>query len=185
MGTLQNISHVSNNDSILGGEQSGPDTITAEHLQGANKKNLSFTFISFSGLLLLSQCFLTNTHTSRLPRTHRRETWVTLLPVQTESSQQSSGLLPPHLSVHPFIHESVHLSIHQHLNNSVCYLLNYQRSAHMWDLIMEVRWGRVHPHPLSNLQTPLKWDSVACSLHLHSNIKKQNAGCTEESRLNT
>lgn len=154
MGTLQNISHVSNNDSILGGEQSGPDTITAEHLQGANKENLSFTFISFSGLLLLSQCFLTNIHTSRLPRTHRRETWVTLLPVQTESSQQPSGLLPPHLSVHPFIHESVHLSIrlpphpsvhpfiiqfyafihesiHQHLNNSVCYLLNYQRSAHM------------------------------------------------------
>lgn len=117
MGTLQNISHVSNNDSILGGEQSGPDTITAEHLQGANKKNLSFTFISFSGLLLLSQCFLTNIHTSRLPRTHRRETWVTLLPVQTESSQQPSGLLPPHLSVHPFIHESVHLSIHSSFNS--------------------------------------------------------------------
>lgn len=118
MGTLQNISHVSNNDSVLirpdevsyaleklaANKACGPDTITAEHLQGANKKDLSFTFISFSGLLLLSQCFLTNIHTSRLPRTHRRETWDTLLPVQTESSQQSSVLLPPHLSVHPYIH---------------------------------------------------------------------------------
>lgn len=116
----------------------GPDTITAEHLKGANKKNLSFTFISFSGPLLLSKCFLTNIHTSTLPRTHRRETWATLLPVQTESSQQCSGLLPPHPSVRPSVHPSIiqfhtfiHESIHQHLNNSVCYLLNYQRSAHM------------------------------------------------------
>lgn len=206
MGTLQNISHVSNNDSILGGEQSGPVTITAEHLQGANKKNLSFTFVSFSGLLLLSQCFLTNIHTSRLPGRIGGKPGSLSCPCRLRAannlllychpiypsihSSMNLSICPSvcHPSVHAFIiqfHAFIHESIHQHLNNSVCYLLNYQRSAHVWDLIMEVRWGRVHPHPLSDLQTPLRWDSVACSLHLHSNIKKQNAGCTEESRLNT